>query len=143
MFKTHNIQEPLIYKNPEVAFEDYKNEECFYSMMEITLEEKHVEYTKEKLNEIFRINVPDEYIVRMLSCDSDLAGAAFNFSLADTDNKGRLMSYLGGDLLNLSWPTNFSSKEEASNFFKLWIKKIIQLGWADKSYNYGAHKCLN
>lgn len=142
MFKTHNIQESLVYTNPEAAFEEYKNEECFYSMMEITLEEKHVEYTKEALNEFFQINVPDEYIVKMLSCDSDLTGAAFNFNLSDTDNKGRLMSYLGGDLLNLSWPSGTTSKEETSNLFKLWIKKIIQLGWADKNYNYGANTCL-
>lgn len=143
MFKTSNIQESLVYENPDDAFKEYKSEECFYSMMEIVLEEKHVEYTKEKLNEFFQINVPDEYIVRMLSCDSDIAGAAFNLDLLDTDIRGRLMNYLGGDLLNLKWPGGTTSKEETSNFFKFWIKKIIQLGWADKNYNYGANECLN
>lgn len=121
--------QPLCYVTKDNAFEEYESNEVFYSMIEVELNDEHVEYTQNVAKEILKINMPAKDVVKMLSCDAKLAREAFNMTMTDTDARSALMGYLGYELLNLRWPTGGTPKEESDNFFKQWREKIAALGW--------------
>lgn len=119
------------------AYSDYCSTSKFSTMIEVIMEKEHVQAVQDVMRDFLQIEVPEDYVVKMLSCNSYIATGAWEVYLIDTDVRSEIMNFLAEDLLGVHWPSGATSQDDTDKFFSKWRSKIISLDWADEDYEYG------
>ena len=117
------------YTRPEDAVEEYKETELFYVKITTEMGDDDIEYMQENCMYHFRVNLPKEYIIEMLTRDSMIATEVFNRAVDDTDARDKIRDYMAAETLNTRWPGGTTSPEDSKEFFEKFNEMAISRQW--------------